>query len=48
MTAEVEPEDKAGLAVQNEPKIVFLALDFHHSFVGMPLVAVEIERQNDL
>ena len=44
----METEDKAGLTVQNEPEVVFLAQYLHHSFIGVPLVRVEIERRNEL
>ena len=44
----METEDKAGLTVQNEPEVVFLALYLHHGFVSMPLVRVEIQRGNEL
>lgn len=44
----MEAKDKACLAVQNEPEVVLLPLDFHHSFIGVPLVRVEIERRNEL
>ena len=44
----MEAEDKASLAVQNEPEVVFFALYLHDSFIGMPLVRVEIERRNEL
>lgn len=48
MAIQMEAEDKAGFAVQNEPEIVFLALYFNHGFIGVPLVRVEIERRNEL
>ena len=44
----METEDKAGLTVQNEPEVVLLAQYLHHSFIGVPLVRVEIERRNEL
>ena len=44
----METEDKAGLTVQNEPEVVFLAQYLHNSFIGVPLVRVEIERRNEL
>lgn len=44
----METEDKAGLTVQNEPEVVFLAQYLHQSFIGVPLVRVEIERRNEL
>ena len=44
----METEDKAGLTVQNEPEVVFLALYLHNSFIGVPLVRVEIQRRNEL
>ena len=44
----MEAEDKAGFAVQNEPEVVFLALYLDHSFIGVPLVRVEIECGNEL
>ena len=44
----METEDKAGLTVQNEPEVVFLALNLNDSFIGVPLVRVEIERRNEL
>ena len=39
----MEAEDKAGFTVQNKPEVVLLPLDLHHSFIGVPLVGVEIE-----
>ena len=39
----MEAKDKARLTVQNEPEVVFLALYLNDSFIGMPLVRVEIE-----
>ena len=44
----MEAEDKAGLAVQDEPEVVFHALYLHHGFISVPLVRVEIERRNEL
>ncbi len=44
----MEAEDKAGFAVQNEPEVVFFAPYFNDSFIGVPLVRVEIERWNEL
>ena len=44
----MEAKDKSSLAVQNEPEVVFLAQYLHHSFIGVPLVRVEIERRNEL
>ncbi len=44
----MEAKDKASLAVQNEPKVVFLALYLNDRFIGVPLVRVEIERRNEL
>ena len=44
----MEAEDKACLAVQNQSEVVFLTLYFHNSFIGVPLVRVEIQRQNEL
>ena len=44
----MEAKDKARLAVQNEPKVVFLALYLNDSFIGVPLVRVEIECRNEL
>lgn len=44
----MEAEDKARLAVQNEPKVVFYALYLYHGFIGVPLVRVEIKRRNKL
>ena len=48
MAVQVEAEHKAGFAVQNEPEVVFLALYLHNSFIGVPLVRVEIQRRNEL
>ena len=48
VAVQMEAEDKAGLTVQNEPEVVFLALYLHHSFIGVPLVRVEIQRRNEL
>ena len=44
----MEAEDKACLAVQDKPDVVFFALYLHHGFIGMPLIRVEIERRNEL
>ena len=44
----MKTEDKAGLTVQNEPEVVFLPLDLHHGFIGVPLVRVEIECGKEL
>lgn len=44
----MEAKDKSSLAVQNEPEVVFLALYFNDSFIGVPLVRVEIEGRNEL
>ena len=44
----MKTEDKAGFTVQNEPEVVFLALYLDHSFIGVPLVRVEIQRRNEL
>ena len=48
VVVEMEAENKAGFAVQNEPEVVFLALYFNDSFIGVPLVRVEIECRNEL
>lgn len=48
MAVQMEAEHKAGFAVQNEPKVVFLALYLNDSFIGVPLVRVEIQRRNEL
>lgn len=45
---EMESENKACLAVQNEPEVVFLTLYLDYSFIGVPLVRVEIECRNEL
>lgn len=45
---EMESENKAGFAVENEPEVVFFALYFDYGFIGMPLVRVEIECRNEL
>ena len=45
---QMEAENKAGFAVQNKPEVVFHTLNFHDSFIGVPLVRVEIERRNEL
>ena len=44
----MKAEDKTGFTVQNEPEVVFHPLDLHDSFIGVPLVRVEIERRNEL
>lgn len=46
--AEVEAEDEPGFAVQNEPEVVFLSLDFDHGLISVPLVRIEIERRDEL
>lgn len=48
MAVQMEAKDKARLTVQNEPEVVFLALYLNDSFIGMPLVRVEIECWNEL
>lgn len=48
VAVQMEAEDKTGFAVQNEPDVVFLALNLNDSFIGVPLVRVEIERRNEL
>ena len=48
MAVQMEAKDKARLTVQNEPEVVFLALHLNDSFIGVPLVRVEIERRNEL
>mgnify|MGYP000760730512 FL=1 len=48
VTVKMETKNKAGFTVENEPKVVFLALDLDHSFIGVPLVRVEIKRRNEL
>ena len=46
--AEVEAEYESGFAVQNEPEVVFLALDLYHGLIGVPLVRVKIQHGNEL
>ena len=48
VAVEMEAEDKASLAIQNKPEVVLLPLDLHHSFIGVPLVRVEIECGKEL
>ena len=48
MAIQMEAEDKACLAVENEPEVVFLTLYLNDGFIGVPLVRVEIERRNEL
>lgn len=48
MAVQMETEDKASFAVQNEPEVVFLAQYLHHSFIGVPLVRVKVQRRNKL
>lgn len=48
MAIQMEAEDKACLAVENEPEVVFHALYLNDGFIGVPLVRVEIERGNEL
>ena len=48
MAVQMEANDKARLTVQNEPEVVFLALYLNDSFIGVPLVGVEIERRKQL
>ena len=48
MAIQMEAEDKACLAVENEPEVVFLTLYLNDGFIGVPLVRVEIERGNEL
>ena len=44
----MEAEDKACLAVQDEPEVVFLALYLNDGFIGVPLVRVKIQSWNEL
>lgn len=44
----MKAENKAGFAVQNKPEVVFLTPYLNNSFIGVPLVRVEIERRNEL
>ena len=44
----MKAENKAGFAVQNEPEVVFLTPYLNNSFIGVPLVRVEIKRRNEL
>lgn len=48
VAVKMETKNKASLTVQNKPKVVFLALYLNNSFIGVPLVRVEIERRNQL
>ena len=48
MAIQMEAEDKACLAVENEPELVFHALFLNDGFIGVPLVRVEIKRRNEL
>lgn len=48
VAVKMEAENKASLAVQNEPKGILPALYFNKSFLSVPLVRVEIERRNEL
>ena len=42
VTVQMEAAHKAGFTVQNEPEVVLLTPDFHHGFIGAPLIRVEI------
>lgn len=48
VAVEVKAENKAGFTVQDEPEVVFLALNLHHGFIGVPLVRVEVQRRKEL
>lgn len=48
MAVQVEAQDKACLAVQDEPEVMFLATNFDDSFIGVPLIRVEIQGWNEL
>lgn len=48
MTVQVEAQDKACLAVQDEPEVIFLTTNFDDSFIGVPLIRVEIQGWNEL
>jgi len=39
---EVKAQDKACFGVDNEPKIEFFASDLDNSFVGVPLIGIEV------
>ena len=45
---QMEAKNKASLAVQNKPEVVFLTLYLDYGFIGMPFIRVEIERRNEL
>ena len=44
----MEGEDKASLAVESEPKVIFIPMYFHYGFIDVPLVRVGIESWNEL
>lgn len=44
----MKAEDKACFTVQNKPEVIFPALYLNDSFIGVPLVRVEIECRNEL
>ena len=45
---QMEAKNKASLAVQNKPEVVFLTLYLYYGFIGMSFIRVEIERRNEL
>jgi len=44
---EVKAKDEAGFGVDDEPDVVLDPADFDDSFVGVPLVGVEVHRWNE-
>ena len=48
VAVQMEAENKAGFAVRNEPEAVFLTLDIHHGFIGVPSSELKNERRNEL
>jgi hypothetical protein len=41
-------QNKSGLRVNYEPDVVLDTVDFNHSFIGMPLVGVEVKSWHKL
>jgi len=38
----MKSKNKAGFGVNDKPEVMFLAIDFHNSFIGMPLIGVKV------
>ena len=48
MRREVKAEDKAGIAVYDEPEVVLDTLYLDHSLISVPFIGVKVEHRNEL